>query len=147
MRRFFIALLALSFPHWALADSDIIKIPSQFNVSQTMDRFEQLVEEKGMAVFARVDHEQNAHQAGMKMKPSQVLIFGNPRLGTNIMLKDPAAALDLPLRVAVYQDADGKVWLAYHDPLQLQSTYQLEGLPALQKASGAMAKFSKAATE
>lgn len=98
------------------SDDDIVKVQSVHDVPTTMDRLEAAVTEAGAAVAARIDHAGAAQSVEMTLAPSQVLIFGNPKLGTPAMQDDPLAALYLPLKVLVYQDADGQTWLAYEAP-------------------------------
>ncbi len=97
----------------ALADDDLMKVQSGKDVASTMDALEAAVEGAGATVFARVDHAGGAEGVGMQLAPSEVLIFGNPKLGTPAMQADPLAGLFLPMKVLVYEDADGQVWLAY----------------------------------
>ena len=130
----------------ALADFDVIKKASHYGVQETMDRLVNIVTSKGLTVFARIDHEQNAAAADMTMNPAQVLIFGNPKMGTMIMKADPAAGLDLPLRVLAYKDNEGKVWLSYHDPKGLKEFYDVGKVKAINKAVAAMDKMTSAAT-
>ncbi|MCP5407289.1 MAG: DUF302 domain-containing protein [Chromatiaceae bacterium] len=131
----------------ANASGDLIKKASRNGVPQTMDRLEQIVRDKGLSVFNRIDHQANAINVEMEMGAAQVLIFGSPKLGTAIMKQDPAAGLDLPLRVLVYQDGEGKTWISYHDPGALESEYQLKGNPAILKAQGALGAITDAAAE
>lgn len=138
-------IFTLSIP--AFASADIIKKASAHSVKDTMDKFEELIKSKGMGVFARVDHTKNAAGVDMQMNEAEVLIFGNPKGGTVIMKKDPAAALDLPLKVAVYKDNDGKVWLSYRNPQDLASDYNVAGVPVLGKVEGGLDKLSTAATK
>jgi uncharacterized protein (DUF302 family) len=93
----------------------IISKPSRYSVAETLDRVEAVLRGKGVTIFARVDHSGEAAKAGMKMPPTQVLIFGNPKAGTPVMLAAPTAAIDLPLKALAWQDGDGKVWLSYND--------------------------------
>ena len=139
------ALLSVSLV--AQAAGDLVKKPSPNGVQQTMDRLEQIVQDKGLTVFNRIDHQANAKNIEMEMGPTQVLIFGNPKMGTAIMKQDPAAGLDLPLRVLVYQDNDGKTWISYHDPGALEKDYQLQGNPAIGKAQGALGAITDAAVK
>ena len=81
------------------------------------------------------------------MGAAQVLIFGSPKMGTAIMKQDPAAGLDLPLRVLVYQDNEGKTWISYHDPGALENDYRLKGNPAVMKVQGALGAITDAAAE
>ena len=138
-------LFSLTVP--AIASADIIKKASAHGVKETMDKFESLVKSKGMDVFARVDHTKNAAGVDMKMNDAEVLIFGNPKGGTVLMKKDPASALDLPLKVAVYKDNDGKVWLSYRNPQDLAADYNVAGVPVLKNVEGGLDKLSTAATK
>jgi len=109
----------------------LIKKQSKHSVKDTMDKFESLVKSKDMTVFARVNHKLNAASVDLDMNDAEVLIFGNPKGGTLIMKKDTAAALDLPLRVAVYADDAGDVFISYHDQHGLSAIYDVEGVPVL----------------
>jgi len=125
--------------------SDLVKKASAHSVKETMDKFEVLIKSKGMAVFARVDHKKNAESIDMKMNDAEVLIFGNPKGGTVLMKNDVAASLDLPLRVAVYKDNDGKVWISYHNPQALKASYNITtGTKVLDKVEGALDKLTSA---
>jgi len=138
-------VLALVVP--GIASADIIKKASPHSVKETMDKFETLIKSKGLGVFARVDHTANAAGVDMKMNDAEVLIFGNPKAGTVLMKKDPATALDLPLKVAVYKDNDGKVWISYRNPQDLSKDYTLAGVPVLDKVEGALDKLTSAVTK
>jgi uncharacterized protein (DUF302 family) len=100
------------------ADSDrgIARIPSRHSVSETMDRLESLLKERSIIVFARIDFSADAARAGLTMRPEQLLIFGNPKAGTPLMLAAPTAGLDLPLKALIWEDVDGKTWIAYNEP-------------------------------
>jgi uncharacterized protein (DUF302 family) len=95
----------------------IISRPSKYSVPDTLDCLEAVLRSKGAKVFVRVDHSGEAEKAGLKMPPTQLLIFGNPKAGTPVMLAAPTAAIDLPLKALAWQDVDGKVWLSYTIPL------------------------------
>lgn len=138
-------IVALSVP--TIASADIIKKASAHSVKETMDKFETLVKSKGLGVFARVDHTKNAMGVDMKMNEAEVLIFGNPKAGTVLMKKDPATALDLPLKVAVYKDDDGKVWLSYRNPQDLAADYNLAGVPVLGNVETALDNLTTAVTK
>jgi len=103
----------------------IISKPSKYSVPETLDRVEAVLREKGIRVFARVDHSGEAEKVGLKMPPTQLLIFGNPKGGTPVMLAAPTAAIDLPLKALAWQDGDGKVWLSYNDPEYLKKRFGL----------------------
>ncbi|GAA0419458.1 DUF302 domain-containing protein [Cocleimonas flava] len=129
------------------ASADIIKKASAHSVKETMDKFEALAKSKGMDIFARVDHTKNAAGVDMKMNEAEVLIFGNPKGGTVIMKKDPAVSLDLPLKVAVYKDDAGKVWLSYRNPQDLAKDYDVADVPVLGKVETGLDKLTTAVTK
>ena len=147
MKRFLTvaALTILASP--ALADDDLMKVQASGDVASTMDALEAAVEGAGATVFARVDHAAGAEGAGMELAPSQVLIFGNPKLGTPAMQDDPLAGLYLPMKVLVYEDANGQAWLAYEDPEEMFD--ELDGIDDdaayIQKMTGALGKLTKKA--
>jgi uncharacterized protein (DUF302 family) len=103
----------------------IISKPSKYTVAETLDRLEAILSAKGIKVFARVDHSGEAEKSGLKMPPTQLLIFGNPKGGTPVMLAAPTAAIDLPMKALAWQDADGKVWLSYNDSAYIQRRFGL----------------------
>jgi uncharacterized protein (DUF302 family) len=103
-----------------------ISKPSPHSVPETIQRLSALLKSKGVAIFALIDHSGEAEKAGLKMRPTQLLIFGNPKGGTPLMLAAPSIAIDLPLKALVWEDADGKVWLSYNSPDYLQ---QRHGFP------------------
>jgi len=100
-------------------------ILSTFGPKETMNRLENEVKAKGLTVFARVDHAAGAEAVGLKLRPTELLIFGNARGGTPLMAVDQRIGIDLPLKALVYQDDAGKVWLAYTDPSWLARRYAL----------------------
>ncbi|HET9155051.1 MAG TPA: DUF302 domain-containing protein [Myxococcaceae bacterium] len=104
----------------------IIRKPSPRSVPETLDRLEAALKAKGVQVFARIDHSGEAARVGLSMPPTQVLIFGNPRAGTPVMLAAPTSAIDLPLKVLAWQDVAGKVWLGYTDPRYFARRYGLD---------------------
>ncbi|MFK7938282.1 MAG: DUF302 domain-containing protein [Roseovarius sp.] len=125
-------------------NDDIVKVKASGDVPTTMDALQAAVEGAGATVFARVDHAGGAMKAELALDPSQVLIFGNPKLGTPAMQDNPLAGLFLPLKVLVYQDGAGQVWLAYEDPKEMLD--DLGGIPAdaayVQKMTGALGKLT-----
>ena len=125
--------LLLLLPALAWAESDLVRKKSENNVQETMDRLEEAVTGKGLTVFARIDHRANAESVGKKMPDSQVLLFGNPKAGTRVMLHDLAAGLDLPMRVLAYSDFDGNTWVVYHNPQGLKATFAVEECKVLDK--------------
>ncbi len=110
----------------ASAENGMANVASSHPVAETIDRLESLVKSKGLTVFARIDFSGDAAKAGLSMPPTQMLIFGNPKAGTPLMLATPSVAIDLPLKALAWQDAEGKVWLSYNTPEYLK---QRHGLP------------------
>ena len=142
-------LLVVACSATAQAQGQLTVLPSKFPVAETADRLAKAVEEKGIKVAARIDHAAGAKAAGLELPPTVVLMFGNPKLGTPVIQADPHAGLELPMKMLVWQDAAGKVWLGYAPPSGLQSRYDLKGKPvddALAAMAGALAAFAKAAT-
>lgn len=105
--------------------SGIIVLPSNHSVEQTVEKLEGILQAKGVKVFALIDHSGEAEKAGMGMRPTKLLIFGNPKMGTPLMLASPSIAIDLPLKVLVSEDSEGKVWISYTSPSYLQARHNL----------------------
>ena len=120
MQRFLAAIAVMLAGLPALAsDDDLVMVESSGDVATTMDRLEAAVTGAGATVFARVDHAAGAASVELELGPTQVLIFGNPKIGTQAMQDDPRAGLFLPMKVLVYEDGDGRTWLAYQDPAEM----------------------------
>jgi len=94
----------------------IILIPASRSAAATIDRLESLLRERGILIFARIDFSGDAARAGLTMRPEQLLVFGNPKAGTPLMIASPTVGLDLPLKALAFEDETGKTWLAYNDP-------------------------------
>ena len=103
----------------------LIDISSSHSVDETVIKLEGILQAKGITLFALVDHSGEAAKAGMKMRPTKLLIFGNPRAGTRVMLAAPRSAIDLPLKILVWEDDQGKVWITYNSPSYLQERHNL----------------------
>ena len=110
----------------AAANNGIVSKPSKHSVEQTVEALTNLLKSKGVAVFALIDHSGEAEKVGLKMRPTKLLIFGNPKAGTPLMLAAPSSALDLPLKMLIWEDSQGKVWLSYNSPEYLKERH---GLP------------------
>lgn len=108
-----------------MSANGLITHASRYSVVETLDRLEAILHAKSITVFARVDHSGEAAKVGLSMPPTQLLIFGNPKGGTPIMLAAPLSAIDLPLKALAWQDTGGKVWLSINDPHYLQSRYDV----------------------
>jgi len=96
------------------SDNGIISKPSNHSVNETVEKLRGILQSKSVTLFAIVDHSGEAEKAGMKMPPTKLLIFGNPKGGTPVMLASPSIAIDLPLKILVAEDASGKVWVSYN---------------------------------
>ena len=124
-------------------DRGIVTRPSPFSVEETVDRLQKILAAKGIRLFVLVDHSGEAEKAGLTMPPTKLLIFGNPAAGTPVMLAAPTAALDLPLKILVWQDPSGAVQISWNSPGWLQ---QRHGIPdALAKVLGAPEALTTAA--
>jgi uncharacterized protein (DUF302 family)/uncharacterized membrane protein YidH (DUF202 family) len=109
----------------AAANKGIVERPSNHSVEQTVDRLKTILLAKGVTLFALIDHSGEAEKVGMKMPPTKLLIFGNPKGGTPLMLAAPSSAIDLPLKILVSEDGHGKVWISYNSPQYLQNRHEL----------------------
>jgi uncharacterized protein (DUF302 family) len=108
------------------ANNGIINKPSNYSVDQTVEKLKGILQAKGVTLFALVDHSGEAEKAGMKMRPTKLLIFGNPKGGTPVMLAAPSIAIDLPLKILIWEDGQGQAWLSYNSPAYLR---QRHGVP------------------
>ena len=95
-------------------ENGMVHLGSPYTVPETLKRLESVLQSRGLTVFARIDHSGEAEKVGMKMRPTQLIIFGSPKGGTPVMLASPTLALDLPLKALVWEDAGGKVWVSYN---------------------------------
>lgn len=130
----------------ALADDDFIEVPATGTVPEVADRLVAAIEEAGATVFARVDHAAGAESAGMELAPMELVIFGNPQLGTPAIQASPLAGLALPMKVLVWQDATGAVKLSYEDPEQMLDEADVDDdLPVIGKMRGALQRLTGAA--
>ncbi|MFQ5994658.1 MAG: DUF302 domain-containing protein [Acidiferrobacterales bacterium] len=132
---------------FASADG-LIMTRSTHSVAQTLDRLEASLRAKGMKVFARIDHSAGAKSVGTALRPTQLLIFGNPKIGSQLMTSQQSVAIDLPMKALAWEDVDGKVWLAYNDPGYLSARHRIKDRDAVvQKMKGALKKFVGQATK
>lgn len=108
-----------------LPDNGMVHLSSPYPVSETLRRLDSLLQARGLTVFARVDHSGEAEKAGMKMHPTQLVIFGSPKGGTPVMVASPTLAIDLPLKALVWEDGGGKVWLSYNSAEYLKQRHNI----------------------
>lgn len=108
-------------------DNGLITKPSKYPVAETLTRLEGVLKSKGMSIFGRIDHQAEAEKVGLQMRPAQLLIFGNPKGGTPLMVASPTTAIDLPLKALAWEDANGKVWLSYNAMSYLRTRHDIQG--------------------
>lgn len=143
-------VIAILLSTQAYADSSdgIVRIKSNNNVTATIDKLESVLKKKGMTIFTRVNHTAGAEKVGLKLRPTELLIFGNPKVGTPLMFCSQTAALDLPQKALAYKDENGQVWLVYNDPVYMAKRHNIKGCEkAIQKVMNALAKFASTATK
>ena len=146
LRTITLSVLATLVTLAAPASADILRKPSPHPVKDTIDRLEAIVKDKGLTVFARVDHAAGAKKVGLELRPTELLIFGSPATGTPLMQAEQTMGLSLPLKVLVWQDADNKVWLGYDTPVSLAAERGVaKDHPVLGKVSDALGTFTDAA--
>jgi len=148
MLKIIIAAMICCLSFSAMAAEGLVVKPSNHSVAETIDRLQAILEEKGLKIFGRVDHQAGAKAAELELRPTEVLIFGNPKLGTPLMTNAQTVAIDLPQKALAYEDENGKVFLAYNDPGYLVARHGIEDRDeVLKKIRGALDKFSDAATK
>jgi uncharacterized protein (DUF302 family) len=129
------------------ADTDLVTLPSAHGATETIERLKALLAQKGIEVFAHIDHAAGARKFGLPLRPTHVLIFGNPRAGTPLMQSRQTIGLDLPLRVLVWEDEESKVWLTYRRVEDLARRHQINGCDETIKAlDEGLAGLTRAAT-
>ncbi len=130
------------------AGDGLVRLKSVSSVTDTADKLEAVLRAKGMTVFTRINHAQGAKSVGLSLMPTEVVIFGNPKIGTLLMNCSPQVAIDLPQKALIQQDKDGQVWLSYNDPQYLAERHDIQGCEQpLKKVSGALNKFAQKATQ
>src|SRR5712692_9739975 len=105
--------------------SGLVEIPSNHSVVETVEKLKNILQSNGVTLFALADHSGEAAKVGMKMRPTKLLIFGSPKAGTPVMLAAPSSAIDLPLKILIWEDDYGKVWVSYNSPEYLQERHDI----------------------
>jgi uncharacterized protein (DUF302 family) len=144
IRSLALALLLAASSFVSAADG-LIAVKGSYGVKQTMDRLEVLLKEKGLTIFARVDHAAGAATVGKKLRPTEVLIFGNPQGGTPFMECSQTVGIDLPLKMLAWEDEAGQVWLGYNDPTYLAGRHGVPQCGAAENLKQALAGFAQIA--
>jgi len=144
---FSIAVIILLLTTSAYAAGGIISVKSAHDVKTTADRLESILKQKGMNVFIRINHAQGAQKIGKELRPTELVIFGNPKVGTPLMQCAQSVAIDLPQKALIWQDVQDQVWLSYNDPNYLVERHQIAGCDAVvKKVAKALGNFAQAAT-
>lgn len=148
MNKLFASLVSmLFFSSVALAGEGVISLKSAHSAGDTAQRLENALKSKGMTVFARIDHAAGAKSVGKELRPTELVIFGNPKVGTPLMQCSQGVAIDLPQKALIWQDASGQVWLSYNDPKYLAGRHGVKGCEeVLGKIENALGNFARAAT-
>jgi uncharacterized protein (DUF302 family) len=136
-------LLAVASYAWGV--DGLVAIKSPHSPKDTMDRLEAVLKQKGLTIFARIDHAVGAARVGQTLRPTEVLIFGNPQGGTPFMQCAQTVGIDLPLKALVWQDASGHVWLGYNDPSFLAQRHGASPCPVTEDLRKALAGFAREA--
>lgn len=133
----------------ASAEGGLVSVKSAHDVKITADRLENILKEKGMNVFIRINHAEGAKKVDKELRPTELLLFGNPNVGTPLMQCAQSVAIDLPQKALIWQDEAGEVWLTYNDPQYLAERHGITecGTEVLQKVANALRNFAKAATQ
>ena len=128
------------------AEKGLVTMQSNHSVQDTADKLAAIIESKGMKVFARVDHQKNAQGVDLTLRPTQVIMFGNPKAGTPLMNCEQSVAIDLPQKILISEDTDKKVWLSYNNPEYLKERHNIKGCDtAIDNIATALDGVSKAA--
>ncbi|MGB5705797.1 MAG: DUF302 domain-containing protein [Arenicellales bacterium] len=142
--------LCILFNHVAVAQQGLVIVESAHDVKVTADKLEGVLAEKGMKVFARIDHAAGAASIGDSIAPTELVIFGNPKVGTGLIKCAQSSAIDLPMKALIWEDQNGQVWFGYNDAGYLASRHGMQACEnvasLLEKISDALANFAIAAT-
>ncbi len=133
-----LVVLFILIPSFAQASGEHTVKQSRYSVGETLDRLERVLKEKGVTIFSRIYHSAGAKKVNIPMRPTQLLIFGNPKVGSPLINENPLVALDLPMKVLVWQDEKGKTWLAYLNPSKLQQRHKLQNNEFINKMTKAL---------
>lgn len=144
--RLLVTVAATTFCCAALAAEGLVAVKSPHSAKETMSRFEEAAKQRGLNVFARIDHASGAAKVGKTLRATEVIIFGNPQGGTPFMECAQSVGIDLPLKALVWEDAQGQVWLGYNDPAYLAQRHGVAQCPATAPLAAALAALAQAST-
>ena len=140
-----LAVLIMSVPAYAV--EGMIDVKSSFGVKETGDRLENVLKEKGMTIFNRVKHSDAAKNVGVELRETELIIFGNPKVGSPLMKCEQSVAIDLPQKALIWKDGEGKVWISYNDPRYLEKRHTISNCEeVISKIEKALAGITKAAS-
>jgi len=143
----FVLIFLFTLPNAYAEENGLISIKSKFSVTHTADRFIGVIKKKGLTLFKHVKHSESAKKVGLEMQPTELVIFGNPKLGSPLMKCAPTFAIDLPQKMLIWQDKNQQTWLTYNNPVYIADRHSLAAdcRGNLHKIAGALAKFTKIA--
>jgi len=148
MKKAILAALLIVFIAIPVAAADgVINVPSAFNVAETADRMESILNEKGMTIFKRIKHSEGAGKVDIELRGTELIIFGNPKVGSPLMKCQQTVAIDLPQKALIWEDDKAKVWISYNDPRYLEKRHNISGCEeVISKIEKALAGITKAAS-
>jgi uncharacterized protein (DUF302 family) len=142
--RFLLATALVLASSWSAAADGVIAVKSPYDAKETMNRFEDLATQRGLTVFARIDHAAGAARVGKTLRPTEVLIFGNPQGGTPLMECAQSAGMDLPLKALVWEDESKQIWLGYNDAAYIVKRHGAASCPAIGNIDKALSGLAAA---
>lgn len=142
--RFLVVLAFFTAGSVTFAAEGLVEVKSPYGVKDTISRLEEVVKQRGLNIFARIDHAAGAAQMGQSLRPTELLIFGNPQGGTPLMQCAQSTGIDLPLKVLVWEDALKQVWLGYNDPDYLAKRHAVPNCPVVEKLRKALVGIAEA---
>jgi len=141
----FLSFFITSYSH---ASEGLVSVESHHSVKETADRFTKILAEKGLTLFARIDHQKNAKSVDLELRETEVLIFGNPKVGTPLMQCEQQVAIDLPQKVLISKDADNTVWISYNNPEYMKQRHQVTECDAVfSKVANVLRALTSAASK
>jgi uncharacterized protein (DUF302 family) len=145
-KRITLIILINLVPSLGYSIESLISVESKYSVKETADRFESIINDKGLTLFARIDHHKNASDVNLEVRPTEVILFGNPKVGTPLMQCSQQVAIDLPQKVLVFKDLENRVWISYNNPEFIRERHNIKGCEkVLNKISNVLSKLTKAA--
>ncbi|MEM6448656.1 MAG: DUF302 domain-containing protein [Cyanobacteria bacterium P01_D01_bin.123] len=128
MKRTFLVAAAIAFVAApAVAAEGLVNVQSEFDVEETANRMESILEEKGLTLFNRIKHSEAAAGVGIELRDTELIIFGNPKVGSPLMQCQQSVAIDLPQKALIWEDEEGQVWISYNEPAYLEARHDIEG--------------------